>query len=45
MATSHLNDEWMGETPMLVVVAFVCNLAIGQVHPAPSGHEPDERLM
>jgi hypothetical protein len=30
---------------MLVMVAFVGNLAIGPVHPGPSGHEPGERLM
>ena len=34
----------MGGTPMLVVVAFACNLVIGQVHLVPSGHEPLERL-
>ena len=38
-------DEWMGETPMLVMVAFVRNLAIGEVHSGPSGHEPVEGLI
>ncbi len=35
----------MGGTPMLVMVAFVCNLVIGQVHLGLSGHQPVERLM
>jgi hypothetical protein len=35
----------MGGTPMLVMVGLKRNLAIGQLHPAPSGHQPDERLM
>jgi hypothetical protein len=35
----------MGEPPMLVVVDFVHNLEIGQVHSCPSDHEPIERLM
>jgi hypothetical protein len=35
----------MGGTPMLVIVAFACDLVIGQVHLDPSGHEPVERLM
>jgi hypothetical protein len=30
---------------MLVMVALVCNLAIGEVHSGPSGHEPVERRM
>ena len=30
---------------MLVMVAFVGNEAIGQLHTGPSGHEPVERLM
>jgi hypothetical protein len=33
-------DEWMGG-----MVAFVRNLAIGQVIPGHSGHEPAESLM
>jgi hypothetical protein len=35
----------MGENPMLLRVAFLRNLAIGQIHSCPSGHEPVERLM
>ncbi len=35
----------MGGTPMVVMVAFRRNLAIGQLHPGPSGPEPDEGLM
>jgi hypothetical protein len=38
-------DEWMGGTPMLVMVAFKRNPAIGQLHPGPSGPELDEGLM
>jgi hypothetical protein len=30
---------------MLVMVAFVCNLVIGQFRSGPSGHEPVEGLM
>jgi hypothetical protein len=38
-------DEWMGGITMLVVVAFVRNLAIGRVYSGPSGHEPVEGLV
>jgi hypothetical protein len=35
----------MGGALKLVMVAFVRNLAIGEVHSGPSGHKPVERLM
>jgi hypothetical protein len=38
-------DEWMGGAPMLVMVAFMRNLAIGEVYSGPSGRKPVERRM
>ena len=35
----------MGGTPMLVMVAFACNLVLGRVHLGPSGYQAVERLM
>jgi hypothetical protein len=43
---SSEQDEWMGETPMLVTVAFVINLVICRVSSDPTAHHASvERLM